>query len=93
MQPGGTAELSSRVRRATPSCSAASATAAATASATSRLNTLGTTYSGPSSSSAITDAIAWPAATFMPSVIVLARTSRAPRNTPGNASTLLIWFG
>ncbi len=27
------------------------------------------------------------------SVIVDARTSRAPRNTPGNASTLLIWFG
>ena len=73
--------------------SAAAATAVATASATSRLNTLGITYSGPSSSSAITDAIAWPAATFMPSVIVLARTSSAPRKTPGKASTLLIWFG
>ena len=25
--------------------------------------------------------------------IAVARTSRAPRNTPGKASTLLIWFG
>ena len=27
------------------------------------------------------------------SVICVARTSRAPRKTPGKASTLLIWFG
>jgi hypothetical protein len=57
------------------------------------LKTLGITYSGPSSSSMMTDAIACPAATFIPSVIPLARTSSAPRKTPGNASTLLIWLG
>ena len=33
------------------------------------------------------------AASFMPSVIEVARTSKAPRKMPGNASTLLIWFG
>ena len=33
------------------------------------------------------------AATFMFSVIVVARTSSAPRKTPGKASTLLIWLG
>src|ERR1700753_3880172 len=33
------------------------------------------------------------AASFMGSVIWAARTSRAPRNTPGKASTLLIWLG
>ena len=38
-------------------------------------------------------AIACAAASFMPSLIRDARTSRAPRKTPGNASTLLIWFG
>ena len=29
----------------------------------------------------------------MPSVIAVARTSKAPRKMPGNASTLLIWLG
>jgi hypothetical protein len=29
----------------------------------------------------------------MPSVMSLARVSRAPRNTPGKASELLIWLG
>ena len=33
------------------------------------------------------------AASFMPSVIAVARTSKAPRKMPGKASTLLIWFG
>ena len=33
------------------------------------------------------------AASFIPSVMSRARTSSAPRKTPGNASTLLIWFG
>ncbi len=80
-------------RRATPSSCAARATAAATAGATSRLKTLGTTYSAPSSSCGMTAASACAAATFIPSVIREARTSSAPRKTPGNASTLLIWFG
>src|SRR6266511_6020687 len=38
-------------------------------------------------------ALARAAATFMASVIARAPASRAPRNTPGKASTLLIWFG
>ncbi len=33
------------------------------------------------------------AASFMPSVIRIARASSAPRKMPGKASTLLIWFG
>ena len=33
------------------------------------------------------------AASFMPSVIAVACTSKAPRKIPGNASTLLIWLG
>ena len=33
------------------------------------------------------------AASFMSSVMVCAPASMAPRNTPGNASTLLIWLG
>ena len=45
------------------------------------------------SSSATTDRIASAAASFMPSVIRRAPASSAPLNTPGNASTLLIWFG
>ena len=50
-------------------------------------------YSGSISSSVTTEAIARAAASFISSLIVLARTSRAPRNIPGKASTLLIWFG
>ena len=46
-----------------------------------------------SSSSLISAAIAFDAAIFISSLISLARTSNAPRNTPGNTSTLLIWFG
>ena len=38
-------------------------------------------------------AIARAAACFISSVIWRARTFNAPRNMPGNASTLLIWFG
>jgi hypothetical protein len=41
----------------------------------------------------MTRAIALAAASFISSLIVRARTSSAPRNTPGKASTLLIWFG
>ena len=33
------------------------------------------------------------AATFIPSVIAVAWTSKAPRKMPGKASTLLIWLG
>ena len=33
------------------------------------------------------------AATFIDSVMLWAPTSKAPRKMPGNASTLLIWFG
>ena len=33
------------------------------------------------------------AASFMASVMSVARMSRAPRKTPGKASELLIWFG
>ncbi len=50
-------------------------------------------YSGPSSSSGITLAIARAAASFIASSIERARTSSAPRKMPGKASTLLIWFG
>ena len=56
--PDWTPSVGLRALRATPSCSAASATARATTFVTSRLKTLGITYSAPSSSSAITDAIA-----------------------------------
>ena len=38
-------------------------------------------------------AMASAAASFMLSVISVARASRAPRKMPGKASTLLIWFG
>ena len=44
-------------------------------------------------SSATTAKIASAAASFIASVIRRAPASSAPRNTPGNASTLLIWFG
>ena len=50
-------------------------------------------YSGESSSSVIRFASASDAAIFISSLISLALTSKAPLNTPGNASTLLIWFG
>ena len=56
----------------------------------------GRTRSGspaPRSASATQAAIADAAASFIASLTVDARTSSAPRNTPGNASTLLIWFG
>ena len=80
-------------RRATPLRAAARATAWATSGATSRLKTLGTMYSGPISSSAIDREIASRGGELHPSSIVVARASSAPRNTPGNARTLLIWFG
>ena len=92
-EAGATRPLSSSenlARCASPDASAAAATAAATAGATSRSKTLGTMYSGLSSSGFTTDAIAWAAASFMPSSIAEARTSRAPRKTPGKARTLLI---
>ena len=44
-------------------------------------------------SSPTTSASAAAAARFMPSLIRGARTAMAPLNTPGKASTLLIWFG
>src|SRR5213078_5314859 len=79
-------------QRVTPSRTAAACTAAATAGATRGSRALGTIASGRSSS-ATTPAIAPAAATFMPWVIRVARAARAPRNTPGKASTLLIWLG
>src|ERR1700694_4746936 len=53
---------------------------------------LGATLWG-ASSSPTTEKIASAAATIIFSVILRAPASNAPRNTPGNASTLLIWFG
>jgi hypothetical protein len=41
----------------------------------------------------MTAASACAAAICISCVIVRARMSSAPRKTPGNASTLLIWFG
>src|SRR5579875_3816449 len=72
--------------------SEAADTAAATAVATRGSSGLGTIRSG-ASSSPTTEKIASAAATIIFWVILLAPASRAPRKTPGNASTLLIWFG
>ena len=41
----------------------------------------------------MTSAMPYAAASFISSVIVVARASSAPRNSPGKHSTLLIWFG
>src|SRR5262249_14879991 len=71
--------------------SAAVATALATAGPTRGSSGLGTMYSG-ARSSPTTAKIASAAATFIFSVILRAPASSAPRNTPGNASTLLIWL-
>src|ERR1035437_10458778 len=78
--------------RATPAWLAARWTAAATRWTTWRLKTLGTMYSALSSRGVMHWAMARAAACFMLSVICVARTSRAPRKMPGNASTLLIWL-
>ena len=37
--------------------------------------------------------MAFAAATFIASLMHFARTDSAPLNTPGKASTLLIWLG
>ncbi len=79
-------------RDATPSTRACAATAAATAGATRGSNGVGTMRSG-ASWSATTSPSAAAAASFIPSVIARAPASKAPANTPGNARTLLIWFG
>src|SRR4029453_2940593 len=79
--------------RATPSSVAAAATAAATSWTTVLSNTDGTTWSGRRSSDDTERAMASAAATFIPSVTVVALASSAPRKIPGKASTLLIWFG
>ncbi len=79
-------------RRATPSSIAACVTACATASTTRVSKTLGMMYSALRSSPTI-PAIARAAASFIPSVILRARQSSAPRKIPGKASRLLIWFG
>src|SRR5690606_37368979 len=76
----------------TPSARAAAATASATAGATRSSNGLGTIRSGRNASPT-TPAMASAAATFIPSVIRVARAASAPLNTPGKASTLLIWLG
>src|SRR5690606_1280578 len=78
--------------RATPSSRAASATAFATAGTTRSSNGDGITRSA-ARSSPTRSASARAAASFIPSVIADACTSSAPRNTAGNARTLLIWFG
>ena len=44
-------------------------------------------------SDGMTPASAWAAASSISLVIARARTSSAPRKTPGKTSTLLIWFG
>ena len=74
-----------------PASDARSRTAAATASATPSWNTDGTMWSTVGSGTR--SAMAWAAASFIASVIWVAPASRAPRKMPGNASTLLIWFG
>jgi hypothetical protein len=56
------------------------------------LKTLGTMSSGLRSGG-IAPAIDFAAATFIPSVMAVARASSAPRKMPGKARTLLIWFG
>ena len=75
-----------------PSRRAAAATAAATAGRDPRVERA---RDDPvrDSSSATTAASASAAASFIPSVIEVARTASAPRKMPGNASTLLIWLG
>src|ERR1700733_10425129 len=72
--------------------SAAAATAAATAGATRGSSGLGTMQSVAKSSTAM-EKIASAAAIFISSLMLRAPASSAPRNTPGKASTLLIWFG
>ena len=79
--------------RATPVSRAACATAFATAGPTRGSNAAGMMYSAVSSSSPINSASARAAASFISSLISLARTSNAPRKMPGKASTLLIWLG
>src|SRR5207302_5529760 len=79
--------------RATPLAQAASRVARATTSATRVSNMPGMMYSSFSSSGPINAAMARAAASFMASLMSVASTSRAPRNTPGNTSELLIWFG
>jgi len=70
-----------------------SRTAVATAGATRASKTLGTITDGLILSSPTTSAIACAAARAISSVNVRAWPSSMPRNTPGKASTLLIWFG
>ena len=81
-----------RQRRATPSARAAAATASRTAPGTRGSNGEGMTRSSRRSSPT-SSARAVAAATFIPSVIAVACTSKAPRKMPGKASTLLIWLG
>ena len=70
----------------------AEGTASATPSTTRVSHTLGITYSALRSSPTMS-AIARAAASFIPSLILRARTSSAPRNRPGKASRLLTWLG
>src|SRR5699024_5811165 len=78
---------------APPSSIAFLETSSATTSATLSSNADGITYSSFNSSSETNFAIPTAAAIFMPSVILLALTFKAPLNMPGNANTLLIWLG
>jgi len=76
--------------RTQPWATAIAETAWATASATPGSNAPGTTRSAVGFGTNAASAAA--AASFIESLHVVARTSSSPRNTPGNASTLLIWF-
>ena len=78
--------------RATPLSTAARATASAMAGATRVSKASGMMCSGESSSPT-RPASAFTAAAFIALFMSRARTESAPRNTPGKARTLFIWFG
>src|SRR5690606_33615002 len=71
---------------ATPVSMAAPATATATMGATRRSQTSGMMLSGSRPLEAARSAMALAAASFISSLMSVARTSKAPRNAPGKAS-------
>ena len=92
--PGPTSSLSAKPDRSRspwwPAAGASARTAAATVGTTRSSKTLGTISSAVGE--ATRSAMAQAAASFIASLTRVRRSS-APRKTPGNASTLLIWFG
>ena len=90
---GAVAGADRRQGRVTPSATAAAATAWATRYDTDLSNTDGMMNVSQSCSSVTDSAMAFAAASFMFSVMSVARASSAPRKMPGKAKTLLIWFG